>query len=300
MKLLCTVFIATFCLLKSYGQNWPLSSSVWHQNGAWTSPENPLSKVYTYSVIDSMNYSGYSCRQVANDGGTNFLICNDGSPQLYYSRGAAVYPFLNFSDEVGDTVNHLVHFIGPGVDEIEVISSVISSYVSNQVTVKRLTTIDDELFENQYEGFPKTTYDYVDGVGFIGHAFPIPTSSSYTPFANFNPEFLRCYTDDNSFWQSLLFASYNKPCDFLSDTYLSVGSHSDQAITLYPNPAQKEFKVLGLTGPMSASVFATDGRWIGNAQSETGEFVFTWLPGGFYIVTIGNEFKSATFKLLME
>ncbi|WP_298311463.1 BspA family leucine-rich repeat surface protein [uncultured Aquimarina sp.] len=96
-------------------------------------------------------------------------------------------------------------------------------------------------------------------------------------------------TDDNANEQTTTFTIT------VTDDVLSVGENTEEAFTLYPNPAKQQFQVSGFSGEAELSIYDVNGRSLLIEKVDAGQSIsIQELPNGVYFVkiAIGNTYKT--------
>jgi hypothetical protein len=211
------------------GAKWFINSPV--SLGGTTPPDPSLKDYYILECTKDTLVNNVSYRLI----GDYLMRQEDGD--IFYLYRDTLRLIYSFNVSVGDNLTfNMLDCFGNGADLPYEVEKTDYVYVDGD-TLKRV--LCKSLTNNS--AFPEN-YEYIEKIGSVRTLVENLAGCTWLP--EYEPEWLRCYRDDDIFYKTERFLSYGDyDCNYTEPVSDLKGPHSDR-LTIYPNPAGDKIKVV--------------------------------------------------------
>lgn len=261
------------------GAKWIQNVEVNTDNG-----ENPLENFYVLESLKDTIIQNKTFRLV------NEYAFHQKDHKVYLWYADSLNLIYDFGLTVGDTItyNILECFGITDIDFVVTDKSIVN--INGRELIKLVHS--PLIYENDYE--------IIEGIGDINSAFE---SFSYNCFSipGAIAPWLRCYQDENIYYQSERFISYNQEsCEYRPTS--NTRQQTDISFEIYPNPATQYTTILAENISSTLEQFEImdyKGKIVSKGTITNGIIDISYLPSGIYLLKIGNS-KVYSLKKVMK
>jgi hypothetical protein len=254
---------------------------------------------------------------------TNVMIFKQEGEKIYYYFNNQFNLIYDYGADVGDTLtfqlpltiyDFTTHTQSTSTIQVKCVVQNIQNENIGDITVRKiLTTIISEFPNTVFEFTADNSYNYRERIGgdnvFMAKVNQIILNEdnaqnmklSSSKF-NESVHFLRCYSDSEVSYISMLWENYNKPCDyFFKSTSIVQNMTAMNNVQIFPNPFEQVLTVT-VTQANSMQIFDMFGRMLYSQQTPMSrtKLDLSALPTGLYLLKIMYPDKKTSYHKIVK